>query len=233
MSDFNLCPRHGFSERLPYPVDACPPLKPRRDHTLSVRPPLTESKFRRPSHYGMRDSVAHAEMRSPVPPGMDFPQCAAGHGGIDDTGRAFQCCLRAENLFLRKQLALYRERQIKPRRASRRRSWRVAGITPYHSGDVLTAFLENSGTKIGWLATRPDSVPGASTYSGRQSSSIASLIHATGRPRSHVWQDLLRKRAAAGCSDRTEIVLLAGCEANSRSMPQLSEIFEHQAHVQE
>jgi hypothetical protein len=50
--------------------------------------------------------------------------------------------------------------------------WRVAGITTYHSGNVLGGpYLEDPGTKIGWLASRPDRVPGVPLYEGRQSDS--------------------------------------------------------------
>jgi hypothetical protein len=44
----------------------------------------------------------------------------------------------------------------------------VSGITQYHSGNPFTVFLEDPGTKIGWLATWMDRVPG-SLYEGRQS----------------------------------------------------------------
>jgi hypothetical protein len=48
--------------------------------------------------------------------------------------------------------------------------WRVAGITTYHSGDVLTVGIElPPAGYVGWLATRPDRVPG-DLYAGRQSS---------------------------------------------------------------
>ena len=47
--------------------------------------------------------------------------------------------------------------------------WRISGITTYHSGDTLTVSFENPGTFVGWLATRPDRVAGASLYAGRQS----------------------------------------------------------------
>jgi Carboxypeptidase regulatory-like domain len=46
--------------------------------------------------------------------------------------------------------------------------WQVAGITRYHSGDPITVFMRDPGTKVGWLATWMDRVPG-NLYSGRQS----------------------------------------------------------------
>ena len=46
--------------------------------------------------------------------------------------------------------------------------WQVSGITQYHSGNPLTVFLEDPGTKVGWLATWMDRVSG-DLYTGRQS----------------------------------------------------------------
>jgi hypothetical protein len=47
--------------------------------------------------------------------------------------------------------------------------WQFSGVTQYHSGDPLTVLLENPGTKVGWLATWMDRVPGSHFYAGRQS----------------------------------------------------------------